>query len=242
MQALIVAAGRGTRLGRLTEDTPKPMLPVAGVPMLERIMAGVSEHAGITDFVLVVGYLGQSIAGHFGDGSSRGWRVEYVWQDSQLGLGHAMNLAASRIFAPEFLMTYGDILLDPVNYGAATALFRKEQPAAVLGLNWVDDPWSGAAVTVDAGLRVLRIEEKPPRGTSTTHWNNAGLFVFRPDIFDYTSRLRPSARGEYELPDAITVMVSDGRIVRGLPIDGYWRDVGTPDDYAAVNGKDWPVA
>src|SRR5262249_50296580 len=77
---------------------------------------------------------------------------------------------------------------------------------------------------------VERIVEKPPRGSSATRWNNAGIFVFSPLVLDYAARLEPSARGEYELPQAIARMVGDGRNVRAVPVGDFWSDVGTPDD------------
>jgi dTDP-glucose pyrophosphorylase len=76
--------------------------------------------------------------------------------------------------------------------------------------------------------------EKPPRGSSATCWNNAGLFVFTPLIFQYAGRLAPSARGEYELPQAIATMITDGHLVRALPVRGFWSDLGTPQDLSAA--------
>jgi dTDP-glucose pyrophosphorylase len=108
---------------------------------------------------------------------------------------------------------------------------------ALVGVNWVEDPYRGAAVYLDTAGRVMRIEEKPPRGTAATHWNNAGLFVFDPVILGYAARLQSSPRGERELPDAITAMIADGYVVLGLPLEGAWRDVGTQQDYMAINAE-----
>jgi len=253
MKALVLAAGRGTRLGALTADRPKPMLPIVGVPMLERILRGIHESARIVDFVLVIGYLGDVVRAHFGDGSRFGWRVEYVEQVNPQGLGQAVHLAAPLLSDGPFLMTYGDMMLGTANYEAAVALYDDGAGDVVLGLNWVDDPWSGAAVYVEEEptparsspplpkregeeiLRVLRIEEKPAKGTSTTHWNNAGLFVLPPMVFEYTAKLPLSTRGEYEFADAISAMLADGLRIQGLPLTGSWRDVGTPADYEAIN-------
>ena len=234
MKALVLAAGRGTRLGALTADRPKPLLPIGGVPMIERILRGISETTGIVDFVLVVGYLGNIVRDHFGDGSRFGWNVEFVEQNNPKGLGEAIHLAQPLLSDGPFLMTYGDIMIDIANYGKVAHTFDSSVDL-VLGLNWVDDPWSGAAVYVDDDLRVLRIEEKPPKGTATTHWNNAGLFVLPAGVFEYTAKLPLSPRGEYEFPDAITAMLADGLRVQGVELTGAWRDVGTPADYEAIN-------
>ena len=238
MKALILAGGRGTRLGVLTQDRPKPMLPIAGIPMIERIMTAIAEQTPIRDFVLITGYLADVVKTYFGDGSQWGWTVEYVDQPSPLGVGHAVNCGAEKLSDSPFLMTYGDIMLDVANYGRAVKAYEDglaSGTAAVVGLNWVEDPWAGAAVYLDADGNIQRIQEKPAKGTAMTHWNNAGLFVFDPIIFEYTARVQPSARGEYELPDAITAMIADGRHVAGLPLEGAWRDVGTPEDYEAIN-------
>ena len=238
MKALLLAAGRGTRLGPLTDNTPKPMLPIGGVPMVERIMRGISSQTDITQFVLVTGYKQEVVEGHFGDGSKWGWQVEYVHQAEQKGLGHAIHTAHAPLKDAPFFMTYGDIMMEPTNYGRAVQMFQvapQEKLGAVVGLNWVDDPWAGAAVYVNEHNAIQRIEEKPAKGTATTHWNNAGLFVFQPVLFQYTAQLKSSPRGELELPDALSAMLADGLVLQGLPITGAWRDVGTPADYDAIN-------
>ncbi len=240
MKALILAAGRGTRLGALTADRPKPMLPIHGVPMLEHIMAGIAREAAITEFVLVTGYRAEVIRGYFADGARWGWRVQYVHQDPPRGVGDAVHCARALLSDAPFLMTYGDILLDPANYRRFVDQHQSPpSPGAggpmLIGLNWVEDPWRGAAVYLDARGDIARIQEKPAPGTATTHWNNAGLFLFPPALFEYTARLVPSDRGELELPDALTAMIADGYRAIGLELTGDWRDVGTPEDYAAVS-------
>lgn len=236
MKALILAAGRGTRLGALTANCPKPMLSIHGVPMLERIMATIAREVGITEFVLVTGYRAAVIEDYFGDGTRWHWQVEYVHQDPPRGLGDAMNHSAALLSDAPFMMTYGDIILDPANYARFVAEYQQHHKPLV-GLNWVADPCRGAAVYLAADGHITRIVEKPAPGTAAIHWNNAGLFIFSPVIFAYTARLQPSPRGELELPDAITAMIADGHSVCGLELTGLWRDVGTPEDYAAINAE-----
>ncbi len=105
---------------------------------------------------------------------------------------------------------------------------------AVIGVKKVDDPWQGAAVYEEQGL-VRRIIEKPVKGTSTTHWNSAGVYAFRPILFHLLQGLKPSPRNEYELTSAIEQMVESNLEVRISPIEGPWRDVGRPEDLAAEN-------
>ena len=131
-------------------------------------------------------------------------------------------------------MTYGDILVPGHNYTGMLQVFEETKCGVVISVNWVQDPYRGAAVYLGSDSQVVRIEEKPPKGTATTNWNNAGIYVFDPVIFEYTARLTPSARGEYELPDAIQAMLSDGLDARGYPLDGFWTDIGTPEDVKAA--------
>ena len=194
MKALIVAAGRGTRLAPLTDHCPKPMLPIAGVPMIERIMASIALESKITEFVLVTGYKAEVIRDYFGDGTSRGWQVQYAHQDTPQGLAQAVHCAHLFLQDAPFLMTYGDIMLSPENYGRFAHQSR-EQTESLLGLNWVEDPYLGAAVYLDPYHRITKIQEKPPRGTATTHWNSAGLFIFPPLIVNYTAHLKPCGAG-----------------------------------------------
>jgi glucose-1-phosphate thymidylyltransferase len=104
----------------------------------------------------------------------------------------------------------------------------------LLSVNATDDPWQGAAVYVDEGWKVTGLVEKPPPGSSRTPWNNAGIFVCRPVVLQYAQRLPPSARGEYELPQAFAAMIADGREVRAYPLRGFWSDLGRPEDLAVA--------
>ena len=116
MKALRLAAGRGTRLGPLTANQPKPMIPIGGVPMIERIMTAIAAHTPVREFVLITGYKAEILQGYLGDGSRWGWKIEYVPQPVPRGVGDAVNTAAPALSDAPFLMTYGDIMLDPVNY------------------------------------------------------------------------------------------------------------------------------
>jgi dTDP-glucose pyrophosphorylase len=99
-----------------------------------------------------------------------------------------------------------------------------------LAVKEVEDPYRGAAVYADAERRVSRIVEKPPRGESTTHWNSAGIYAFRPSIFEELRQAPKSPRGEYELTSAVAQFIEKGKLLRILPIEGDWRDIGRPED------------
>jgi dTDP-glucose pyrophosphorylase len=233
MNAVLLAAGRGTRMGALTDSTPKPLLPLRGRPIIEHILGGLHD-AGVRRVAIVVGYLGNQIEAHLGDGKQLGLHIAYRRQDRADGTAKALLLARDLLGNDPFVLSWGDIVVDRGEYAALLRRFAESPCDAMLSVNPTDDPWRGAAVTIDAGGRVQSLVEKPPRGTSQTRWNNAGIFVFTNCIFEYAERLEPSARGEYELPQAVAKMVADGHVVRAHPITGFWSDLGTPEDLAAA--------
>lgn len=233
MKGVILAAGKGTRMLPLTERRPKPLVPVVDCPMIEHILGGFRD-AGVRDILVVIGHLGKVIQEHLGDGSKWGVHLRYTWQDQPPGTGAGTLLAREFVGADDFLLSWGDILVGPETYANLARIWAEERPPAILSLNWVDDPWEGAAVYVHEG-RVERIEEKPPRGTAATHYNNAGVFVFSPLVFDYLEKLPLSPRGEIEMPDAIAAMMGDDLAIRGEPVLGYWSDLARPSSVLALN-------
>lgn len=230
-RAVILAAGRGTRMGGITEEIPKPMLPIHGRPMLDHILERL-QAAGISRFLIVIGYHGEVIQNHFKNGHPE---IEFVRQNPVDGTGSGALLAKTFAAVDPFLLTYGDILCEPAEYLRANAILAgRPDCAAAIAVKAVADPWQGAAVYEEEG-KITAIIEKPPKVSSTTHWNSAGFYVFRAVIFDYLSRLQPSPRGEYELTSALDSMLSDGLELRISPVEGIWRDVGRPEDLAALN-------
>jgi len=146
------------------------------------------------------------------------------------GTARATALAGPFLRDRPFFVGWGDVVVEGANY--ARVIGASRGTGAAIAVNEVDDPWAGAAVYVDEAMRVLRMVEKPPKGTSKTHWNNAGLAVLPPAIWDEVDRLEPSARGEYELPQAVAAFVAAGHPVVAVPIEGPWFDIGTPENLA----------
>ncbi len=218
-------------MGEITAETPKPMLRVHGRPLLEHVLDRLAA-AGIREFLIVVGYRRELIEDYF-----RSWRlpVRFELQAHVNGTAKAALLARGFAAQHPFLLTFGDILCEPTAYvDCARVLCEHTAAAAVLGVKAVDDPWRGAAVYVEDG-RIKNVIEKPPRGTSTTRWNSAGLFALRPVVFEYLDRVTPSERGEYELTSSFDLMLADGLELRICEMQGDWRDVGTPEDLRAAN-------
>lgn len=232
-RAVLLAAGRGARLGALTADRPKPMVPLCGKPILERIVDGLRA-AGVQDFLFVIGYRGNAIHTHFGDGHPWNVRIDYVEQAVPNGTGSALACAAAwaarRAYDPLFV-SYGDIYTDPTHYHSLRGDFATSPCAALVGINLLPDPSAGAAVYRN-GDRITRVVEKPPLGTAAGKWNAAGVSIYGPEIWEILPTLIPSTRREIELTDAISALISQnekgGRPVRAHEMRGFWSDIGTP--------------
>ncbi len=226
--AVILAAGKGTRMGSLTEQIPKPMIRVAGKPLLEHVLDGLRE-AGIARAAVVTGYRHELVEEYF---QQYPIPISWVHQDQLNGTATAVRLTKDAVGQDAFLLTFGDIWCEPADYRGLIATLV-EDTAAVLGVRKVDDPWQGAAVYEQSGV-VGKIVEKPERGTSQTNWNSAGLYCFRPDVFAELDRVQKSARGEYEITSAIEQMIAAEKTLRIYEVRGTWRDVGRPEDLAEM--------
>jgi len=228
MKGVVLAAGKGVRMRELTEHFAKPLLPVANTPVLGWTL-GALRTAGVQEVLIVVGHLQEQVRRLIGDGSQLGLRVEYVEQPRMQGTGEAAMCA--REFAGEdpFVLVFGDILTPPHNLPVLVRQFDRHAPAAMLTTHWVEDPWAGAAVYVQDGV-VTRIVEKPPKGTATTHFDNAGIFVFSPVIFDLLDQTELSPRGEYELTDALNMLTQGETTLRAYELDGFWSNVTSPEE------------
>jgi NDP-sugar pyrophosphorylase family protein len=229
-KAVILAAGRGTRMQGLTESVPKPMLPVNGKPILEHLLERLRA-AGFREALIVTGYRAEAVEEHF-----RNYPLDLTFrrQETLDGTARAALLAEDFAGDEPFLLTFGDVLAEPSAYrGIVATLDEYREAEAAIGVKWVDDPWQGAAV-YETGGWVTRIIEKPPKGTSATHWNSAGLFSFRRSIFDELRRVPKSPRGEYELTSAEAALLERKAPVRLFVIEGFWRDIGRPEDLEAA--------
>jgi NDP-sugar pyrophosphorylase family protein len=232
MEAVLLAAGRGTRMRGLCAGRPKPMLPVAGRAMLE-VTVDHLAHAGIDRVFVVVGYLAEQIRHHF-ERSRPPVPVEFIIQEEARGTGQAALLGRGPMREAPFLLAFADIFVSGRNYRDIFERFDPSEADMLLTTHWVEDPCRGAAVYVDDRSHVTRIVEKPEPGTSETHFDNAGLFCFTPDIWDRLEKVEPSPRGEYELTDAIAATVRDGRVL-AHELTGYWLNLTGPEELLEAN-------
>jgi UDP-N-acetylglucosamine diphosphorylase / glucose-1-phosphate thymidylyltransferase / UDP-N-acetylgalactosamine diphosphorylase / glucosamine-1-phosphate N-acetyltransferase / galactosamine-1-phosphate N-acetyltransferase len=228
-KAVILAAGRGTRMRELTSELPKPMVQVGGKPILRHIIEGLRK-VGIKEMLLVVGYRQEVVRKYFKNGSCFGVQITYVEQVTQDGTGKVVELAQDFAAQEAFILSYGDILVDPLAYLPLTRLGSAE---AMLTVRYSQDLSKGGAVYVNDAFDVVDLREKDPQAAAG--WYNAGVYAFKPTIFPYLAKLKKSARGEYELTDAIRDLVRDGKKVQAVEIKGYWADVRDPEVLAQVN-------
>jgi dTDP-glucose pyrophosphorylase len=233
-RAVILAAGRGTRMRELTADLPKPMIEVRGRPVLQHIVEGLAA-AGVTRFLIVVGYRADVVQNFFGDGRRFSTHIEYTTQLVQDGTGRVVDLAQPFAAESPFILSYGDILVDPQNYRVLTSLNGDVE--AIVSVKRNEDVSQGGAVFVNDFFDLIDLREKPKQGEPTSSWYNAGLYAFRPSIFAFTARLQPSVRGEYELTDAIGDLAKSGKRVKAFELTGDWADVRDPEILAQLNKK-----
>lgn len=211
---MLLAAGRGQRLAPHTDSVPKPLIALNGRPLLEYILSNVAA-AGCQQVLLVIGYRGDMIRQHFGDGHSLGLELSYIEQGSVAGTGAAALMAMHFVGAEPFFLGWGDILAAAAEYGRLVDEFARLGPDALLLLEAVDDPRHGAAVEMADG-RILSLEEKPEH--STARWNQAGLSIYTPHLFAALQSLSLSPRGELELTAAVQQLIDEDRRVCGLPM------------------------
>jgi len=239
VKAVILAAGKGTRMRELTQDVPKPMLRVGGRPILDHILDGL-QSAGIREVFIVTGWRAEAIESHFVDGHSRGMRIAYGRQVVQDGTGKAPELAKEFVAASPFILTYGDILVKPETYAQIIHRYREDYFSGVITVTAGEDVTQGGLNFFDEQFCLKRIVEKPSAEQiealkrdgwfqpGDPVWYNAGIYLFRPSLFEFTARLRKSPRGEYELTDAIAMLVETRHRIAGLRIEGPWVDVRDP--------------
>ncbi|TBH20815.1 glucose-1-phosphate thymidylyltransferase [Thermus thermamylovorans] len=225
MKGLILAAGRGTRLRPLTHTRPKPVIRVAGRPILHYAVENLRE-AGVEEIGVVVSPetekdIREALAGY---------PVRYILQEEPQGLAHAVAVAQGFLGPSPFVLYLGDNLFQR-GIGRFLGAFR-EGVSAVIALVRVEDPRQFGVALLE-GERVVRLLEKPQDPPSDLAV--AGVYVFTPEVFPVIGDLKPSARGEYEITDAIQGLIDRGKRVVGVEVEGWWKDTGRPKDLLDAN-------
>ena len=235
-------------MGELTSSVPKPMLRVHGKPILEHIVEGLVA-AGVDGICIITGWKAEVIESHFGDGSGWNTRVSYVRQEVQDGTGKAPELAKEFVGDDSFILTYGDILVPGETYQDMVKRFAEADFAGLLTVTEGEDVTKGGINFFDQSFCLTRLVEKPSleqidemRSEGLLKegdpvYYNAGIYLFKPEVFDFTARLEKSPRGEYELTDAIQAMVEAKRAIAGQVIAGRWVDVRDPSVLAQLESE-----
>ena len=230
IRGVILAGGKGTRMGELTKVTNKHLLPVGPYPMVYHPLKKLTG-AGLTDILLVSGteHMGDFVE-LLGSGKDHGCRLTYRVQDEAGGIAQALGLAELFCTGSRMCVLLGDnIFQAPLTPLLAAA---NEHPDwAWLGLKEVHDPGRYGVAELN-GKRVVSIEEKPANPKS--NFAVVGIYIYPADVFDVIKTLKPSARGEYEITDVNNYYLNAGRMGYSA-LDGYWTDAGTLDSLDTAN-------
>jgi glucose-1-phosphate thymidylyltransferase len=216
MMVLILAAGRGKRMRPLTDHIAKSLLPVGGRPVIERILHEVSESRISNQVIIIVGWLGNQIRNYLGN-EKFGVSITYLEQKEQYGMAHAIRIAEN-FLNEDFLVLAGDSIYPSSHLKELMDFHRTEKCDATLSLKEISSEEALKLSTVEIGMgnKILKIVEKPsviPKGRIIA---SSPVYIFKPMIFDYIRRIAPSDRGEYEIQDAIQLLIDEGKNVRGI--------------------------
>jgi mannose-1-phosphate guanylyltransferase len=229
MKAVVLVGGEGTRLRPLTLTSPKQMLPIVGVPMIERVLGHLAGH-GVDEAVLSLGYLPDAFMAAYPDGRAAGVRLTYAVEPEPLDTAGAVRFAATFTgIAETFVVVNGDVLTD-LDVSGLVEFHRARQAEGTIALHPVADPSAFGVVPTDSEGRVTAFVEKPPRDEAPTNEINAGTYVLEPSVLE---RIPEGGRVSIER-ETFPAMVRDGRLFARSD-DRYWLDTGTPAAYLEAN-------
>jgi len=230
MKGLILSGGRGTRLRPITFTSAKQLLPVANKPILFYGIEALAA-SGIDEIGIVVGDTRREIRDAVGDGRRFGVSVTYIEQEAPLGLAHAVLVSEPFLGTEAFCMYLGDNLIRE-RLAPLVTRFRDDKPNSQILLATVPNPSQFGVAELRDG-QVVRLIEKPTAPPSNLAL--VGVYMFDAMIFDAVKAIRPSARGELEITDAIQWLIDHGHVVRPHVIDGWWKDTGRLEDILEAN-------
>jgi|TARA_B110000263_G_scaffold224961_1_gene215689 UDP-N-acetylglucosamine diphosphorylase/glucosamine-1-phosphate N-acetyltransferase len=220
--ALILAAGKGTRMWPLTENNPKPLLPIGGLPIIERQIYELKK-IGVENIHILIGYQMKDISDKLKNGKEYGVHINYITQEEQKGTGHAV-VQAKGIIEDRFYCINGDMIINAENLRN----LNQDNDHLAMMVTEVED-CSNFGVVESQNNYLVSIIEKGVKGKGTV---NAGSYIFDKRIFKAIDGIGKSIRGEYELTDALQSIAEEIRIVNHI---GFWKDIGSPWDLITAN-------
>lgn len=224
MKAVVLVGGEGTRLRPLTLTTPKPLLPIANLPFIERQLTWLGAH-GVDEVVLSLGYLPNAFTEHFSDDRFGDMKLRFVIEHEPLGTAGGIRFAAEGI-DERVLVCNGDVLTD-LDLDQLIAFHAERGAQATIALTRVADPSAFGVVPTRADGDVVAFVEKPPKGQAPSNWINAGTYVLEPEVFE---RIPPRFTVSIER-ETFPRMLDEPGLLYAMQSDAYWLDIGTPQKY-----------
>ncbi len=215
-QAVILAGGRGARLGEVARTVPKPLVAVGGIPFVEHLIWNLQRH-GIRRVVLSIGHLGHQFRECFGDGSRHGVRISYIAEKDPAGTGGALKLAGACL-EDAFWVLNGDTLFD-IDYFDLARLLQENGTDVALALRHVENAERYGSIVLEEG-RIRKFREKAARGPGVV---NGGVYAMRRSVLEHVTKLPCSLE-----TDVLPVLAVGGRVA-GKTYDGFFIDIGTPE-------------
>ena len=228
MKALFLAGGFGTRLKPITNDLPKPMVPIMGKPLLERNIETLKMH-GIDEVVLSTCYKPYKIENHFKDGKKFGIKINYISEDMPLGTAGAIKNAES-FFNDTFLVFNADILSD-IDISEMIRFHKAKGALATIAVTKVDNPSAYGVIEHDENGFITAFKEKPKPHESSSNLINAGVYIFEPQLLDHI----PSGRAVSIERETYPLLLEKGFKIAVYNNCSYWLDLGTPEKYLKVH-------
>ncbi len=229
MRAVVLVGGFGTRLRPLTEDIPKPLLPVGQRPIIEHVVRSLAA-GGVTEVVLALGFRPDAFSAAYPDGMCDGVPLRYAVEPEPLDTGGAISFAAREAGIDDtFFVVNGDVLTD-LDVRTLLAFHREHGAEATIHLTPVEDPSSFGVAALEGDGRVLRFVEKPPRDAAPSNMINAGTYVFEPSMID-----RVPVGGKVSIERVVFPAVAAEQRLYALCTDDYWIDTGRPEFYRQAN-------
>jgi len=239
MQAVVLAAGKGTRLRPLTDDKPKVLVEVNGTPLIQDVFDNLID-SGATELIVVVGYKAEQIIDRYGD-EYRDVPITYTHQREQLGLAHAILQAEPHVDG-DFMLMLGDNVFRG-NLGDVASRQKEDRADAAFLVEEVPYEEASRYGVLDTNEygEITEVVEKPDDPPSNLVMT--GFYTFTPAIFHACHLVQPSDRGEYELPDAIDLLIQSGRTIDAIRLDGWRIDVGFPRTATTLrsDSTSWPT-